>query len=262
MIKERFDKSNSNFDRMKSHFDQQDERLDGLMEKARETRQRLTGLEQDTRESCLVTEADVPTGEKTRKRAEDAAADQAKDGDNCPAKRGHTGPTSSTSFGMTAEPPALSRRDDVLVNKGAEVPKSHLPPMEVRILPSAIGGLLPAGTGPTVMRTIFLRPLFSWNLSEETKKSNSRINNRLASYCWKRVIQTKSRQTLMFNRGGFKDRLRACPFLGGWHVLLCEEVFVGYRMVSEAGEVFGSWMTWNIISERGTSDSLCRTYCG
>ena len=72
-----------------------------------------------------------------------------------------SGPTSSTSFGMTTKLPALPCRDYILVDKSAEAPKPHLPPVEVRILPSAASGLLPAGTASTAMRTIFPRPLYS-----------------------------------------------------------------------------------------------------
>ena len=121
----------------------------------------LADLELDAQQSRLATDADVPTDKKIRKGAEDAAADQAKHGDSCYAKRVHADPTSSTSFGMTAEPPVLSRRDDVLVNKGTEAPKRHFPLVEVRMLPSAAGGLLPTGTVSTVMRTIFTRLFFS-----------------------------------------------------------------------------------------------------
>ena len=61
-------------------------------------------------------EADVTADTKARKRTEDAAADRAKYGDSYYAKRVDAGPTSSTSFGMQAEPPALPLRDDSLVN--------------------------------------------------------------------------------------------------------------------------------------------------
>ena len=37
-------------------------------------------------------------------------------------------------------------------------------------------------------------------------------------------------QTLMFDPGGFKSRLRACPFLGTWRALLCGKVFVWERL--------------------------------
>ena len=40
------------------------------------------------------------------------------------------------------------------------------------------------------------------------------------------VYTNKLRQTLVFDPGGSKGRLRACPFLGTWRALLCEEVHV------------------------------------
>ena len=62
--------------RMKSHFDE-------LTEKIIETRHRSASLEQDARQPRLATEVDLPTGTKTRKRTEGAAAAvQAKHGDS------------------------------------------------------------------------------------------------------------------------------------------------------------------------------------
>ena len=144
-------------------------------------------------------EVDVPNDKKTRKRTEDTAADQAKHGDICSAKRVDTDPTSSTSFGMTAEPSAVPHRDDILVDKSTAAPKPCLSPVEMRKLTTA-GGLLPAGTASTARRTIFPR---------QTKKSNSRTNIQLATPGW------KSMQTMVFDPGGSTDRLRACPFVGG-----------------------------------------------
>ena len=74
MIKERFDRSDSNMDKMTSLFGRSDRKLDELTEKMRATRQRLAGLEQDTRQPRLAMEADVPTDTKTCKRTENAAA--------------------------------------------------------------------------------------------------------------------------------------------------------------------------------------------
>ena len=51
------------------------------------TDQYLAGAEHDARQPRFATEADVETDKKTRKRAEDAAADQAKHGDSRSAKR-------------------------------------------------------------------------------------------------------------------------------------------------------------------------------
>ena len=147
------------------YFDELEKNLDRISDITnmllRATAQRLAGAEHDARQSCLATESDVKPDTKTCKRAEDAESDQAKNGDSCSAKTVDAGRTNSTSFGMTVEPPALPRRDDVLVDKGAEAPKPHLPPVEVRMLPSAAGGLLPAGTALTAMSTTFPRPFFS-----------------------------------------------------------------------------------------------------
>ena len=67
---------------IKELFVKSDRKSDELTEKMRAVRQRLAGLEQDARHPRLATEADVPTDTKTRKRTEDAAADQAKHGDS------------------------------------------------------------------------------------------------------------------------------------------------------------------------------------
>ena len=99
-------------------------------EKIRESRQRLAGLEQNTQQRCLAMGTDVKVNTKTRKRAEDAAAGQAKHGDSCFAKRVQVSPTSSTSFGMKAELPALLRRGDIFVKKGATAPKPRPSPLE------------------------------------------------------------------------------------------------------------------------------------
>ena len=181
---------------IKSHFDQQDEKLDELMGMTRGTRQRLAGLEQDARQPRLATKkVDVPTNIKTRKRAGDAAADQAKHGDTCSTKKIDPDLICLTSFGDdSTEPPALSYcRNDALLDKGAVAPKPFLSLLaEMRTL-TVTSGLLPVGTVSTAMMTIFPRPLFSWSLGEETKKSNSRKNNQPAPPCWWRVIQMKSR---------------------------------------------------------------------
>ena len=179
--------------------------------------------------------ADAKTDKKTRERTEGAAAAvQTKHWDSCSVKRVQAGPKSSTSFGIKAEPPALPRRDDVSVNVGAPAPKSCLSPFEMRT-PTAAGGLLPAGTTSTAMRTTFDQPP-CWFFP--TKEINLRtsiqypsyyssfwwINNRLAAPSFRRVIETNSRQILASDPGGSTGRLRACPFLGTWRALLCGEV--------------------------------------
>ena len=123
---------------IKERFDRSDKKFDELNENTRETNQRFADPEHDARQLRLATEADVPTDKKTRKRAEDAAADQAKHGHSCSAKRIDTGSTSAINFGMESEPPALPR-NEVLVDKGAEDPKPRLSPVETRMLIAAGG---------------------------------------------------------------------------------------------------------------------------
>ena len=65
MCKERFDRVDKNLDK----------KLDELIEKMRETKQRLADLELEARQPRLVMEADVIPDTKIRKRTEDAAAD-------------------------------------------------------------------------------------------------------------------------------------------------------------------------------------------
>ena len=102
-----------------------DKAFDGLTENMRRENQRLAGPKQEARQPRLAMEAGVPTVTKTRNYMEDAAV-QAKHGDSCSAKRVQAGPSSSTSFGMKSEPPALPRRNDFLLNKGAAAPKPCL----------------------------------------------------------------------------------------------------------------------------------------
>ena len=91
-------------------------------------------------------------------------------------KRVQADPKSSINFVMKAEPPALPRWDDVLVDKGAAALKPCPSPMEMHT-PTVAGGLLPAGIASSAMRIIFYRPLPSWTLGEEAKEKTSRTNN-------------------------------------------------------------------------------------
>ena len=125
MIKDGFNKLDSNLDRIKSLFDESDSKLDELMENMRCTRQRLVGLEHEARQPRLAMEADVKPDTKPCKRADDATADQGKINDSCSVKRVHARPTSSTNFVMPVELLALPGRDDFLVAKGTEVPKPY-----------------------------------------------------------------------------------------------------------------------------------------
>ena len=94
--------------------------LEEFKEDMRRVNQRLASLEQNARQSRLAMKVYVTADKKACERTVGAAAAvQAKHGDSCSAKRVHAGPTSSTSLGMKAEPPALPRRDDVMVDMGS-----------------------------------------------------------------------------------------------------------------------------------------------
>ena len=118
---------------VKKCFDESGRKLDELTE-MRATKQCLAGLEEVARQPRLATEADVRVDKKIRKRMDKAAADHVRHEDRCSTKRVQAGPTSSTSFGMKAEPPAPSRRDTILVNKGPVAPKLCRSSVKVRTL--------------------------------------------------------------------------------------------------------------------------------
>ena len=164
----------------------------------------------------LATEAHVSTDKNTRKHAEDAAADQAKHGDSCSAKRVDTGPSMClASFGDdSTEPPVLLRcRDDAMVDKGAAALKPYFSPVKMRML-AGTGGLIPAGTAFTATRTIF-HQLHLWfcPAEEMSFRTSIQYTTKYYSSFWK-VLETKAGQTLMFDPGGCAGRLRGCPFLG------------------------------------------------
>ena len=83
----------------------------------------------------------------------------------------------------------------------------------------------PAKTS-TATRITFYQPRLRFCSTEKTNSESTSaqcasyyssswwINNQLLASSWWRVIQTKSMQTLIFDPGGFKSRLRACPFFG------------------------------------------------
>ena len=169
---------------------------------------------------------------------------------------------SLASFGMIAEPLLLDLEKclaDALVNKDAETPKSHLPPVEVRMLFSATDGLLSASTASITMSAIFPRPPLSWSICE-AKMRTSRTNlNQLAPSCWRKVIETKSGQTLVFGPGGCTCRQRACPFLGGRRALIRGGFVWDAAMVSETEALFVGRRTSTSFSNRRTSDFVRRT---
>ena len=200
LFEERLDRQ---LNQIKSHFDEHTEKM-------RETRQRSAGFEHDARQPRLAMEVDVRSDTKTRKRTEDVMADQAKHGDNFCAKRVDAGPpmrlTSGDDF---AEPPALSCRDDAMVDKGAPAPKPCLSPVDMRTL-TATGGLLLAGTASTATMAIF-HQLPLWFCPTEDMNSRTSIQYVTTYYSsfWK-VLKTKARQTLMFDPGDCTDHLRVC----------------------------------------------------
>ena len=130
-------------------------------------------------------------------------------GDNFSARQVEPGPkTTSTRFGMKAEPPALPCRDGVVVEKRAAAPKSCLPSLEMRS-PTAAGGLLPTGKISTATKTTCNKsPLWPYSTQKANSKetnvwtstlpawyddSSFRTNKLLAAPSCRRDIETKSR---------------------------------------------------------------------
>ena len=145
-------------------------------------------------------ETDGPANTKTRERTEGAAtAVQAMHGDSFSTCWIDPGPiTNSTSFGMTAEPPALPCRDDVVVEGDDAAPKSCLPSLEMRTT-TAAGGLLPTGKTSTATETPFNEPLLLQFYSEANCKKtstpyvshDSSVWNLLAASSCRKIIETK-----------------------------------------------------------------------
>ena len=117
---------------MISHFEEKMDELSDVMN------QHFTRLEHGARQPRLATEADgqqADTKTRTRERTEGAATAAHEMRGNCfSTRRVEPGPTtSSTSFGVKVEPPAL-----VVVESGLAAPKSCLPFKEMHS-PSAAG---------------------------------------------------------------------------------------------------------------------------
>ena len=218
-----------------SRFDQQEKKLDEIMKMTRGKSQREASLEHDVRQPRLAMEADGPAVTKTHERTEGAAtALQAMHGDSCTAQDIQDGPKTSTSFGVKAEPPDLSCREDVLVENGAASPKSCLPSSDMRS-PTAAGGLLPTREASTATRTTFNQSRFRFYSIEETdSKTNSRTRILYVSHHssflpaaipagWSsRQNQEKIGCSILTVQG----RLPAYPFLGSCRALLYGEVHV------------------------------------
>ena len=161
-------------------------------------------------------------------------------GDSFSARRVDPGPkTKSISFDMKVEPAALPCRDNVVVEDCTVAPKSCLPSLEMRS-PTAAGGLLPSGKTSTATKTTFHKsPLLLYATEEGNSKtrnlwtstppawyddSSFRRSKLFSAPSCQRVIETISRQNRTFDPGGSQGRLRACPFMGTWHALICGEV--------------------------------------
>ena len=178
--------------------------------------QRVARLEHDAREPRLAMEVDGPADTKTRERTKGAAkAVQAKHGDSCTAQRVQDGPKTSTCFGVMAEPPDLSYRDDVLVENGAAAPKSCFPLLEMSS-PTAAGGFLPTGEASVLTRTTFNQPPLRLYSTEETNSNKTSTQDvSYDSSFWRnypfvvpscrRVIETKSMHNTMFDPGGSRS---------------------------------------------------------
>ena len=94
-------------------------------------------------------------------------------GDSFTARRVEPGPnTSSTSFGVKDEPPALPCRDDVVVESGDAAPQSCLPSVEMRSS-TAAGGLVSTGETSTAETTVNKRLLQFYSTEEEDSKKEN-----------------------------------------------------------------------------------------
>ena len=170
-------------------------------------------------------EADVEPDTTIRKCTEVAAANRVRNGDNSSAQV-NPDPMCLTSFGDdSTKSLVLSHRDDALVDKGA-APKPCVAPVKMRTL-TATDGLVLAGKASSATRINFHQPPLCFCPMEEINLKTSIQHATTHSSFWKlKVVQTKTRQTLVFGSGGFTDYQRACSFLGGSRALLCGEVSV------------------------------------
>ena len=189
------------------------EKLTGVIER---NNQCLAGMQHQAQQLRLVAEADIKQDTKTRKRMEGAAADAENNG-NISSVQVDDDPMHLTRFGNQefTEPPQASVKniDDALVDKRAEAPKPHLPPVVVRIL--APCGLRHAGSVCATLKIMFLPHPLPWNFSEMIEKmifSTMKANHAFAKYnnFWhSKVIKRKSTQNLVFDPGGCSDDIRS-----------------------------------------------------
>ena len=164
----------------------------------------------------------MPSDTKNRNRMEDVAADRMISRDTLPANQVDPDQMCLTCFGddFTGPPALPCLENDALVDNGVAAPKPCLSPVEMRTR-TAAGGLLPTGNASNATRTIYYRPRLRFCPTEETNSERTSIkyasyyssfwwiNNQLAAPFWRRIIETKSRQTLIFDPGGSTGRLRA-----------------------------------------------------
>ena len=150
--------------------------------------------------------ADVPEDKKTRESTEGFVQD-GRLGD-ISSDRVHD-PMRLTSFGDQdyTKPPALPCRDNALVNQGQEMAKPCLSPVEIRKSTPA-GSSLHAGAASTnkAQGTNFPPQLLPWSFRETSEEKNiCTTRQTFAKYnrSWHpKVIDTKSRQNMVFDPGG------------------------------------------------------------
>ena len=193
--------------------------LEGIATEAGKRIFTMPKLQHQAHQPRLAMKADVQEDNKTRESAEDFAQD-GRLGD-ISSDRVHD-PVRLTSFGDQdyTEPPALPCRDDALVNQGPEVAKPCLSPVEMRKSTSA-GSLLNAGAASTIITqgTNFPPQLLPWSFRETNEEKNvCTTRQTFAKYnrSWHpKVIETKSRQSVVFDPGGLSGCLCGCPFWEG-----------------------------------------------
>ena len=240
-----------------------DKAFDKSTEMMKRANKRLAGPEQEAQQSRLATEADVTSEKKTRERPEGAAAAvQAKHGVRCSAKRVQAGPTSSTSTGMKAEPPALPPRDSVLVNIGAAAPKPCLSPVEMPTL-TVTDSLLPTGKTSTATTTIFHQLPFWFCLIKEVTSRISQYATDYSSFWKLKVLDTIEANSGFRSRRLYRSPTRLSVLGSVAHVSLKEGFSSGRRMVPKAAALFGKWMTRSRhLAGEAQTNHLRRAYCG
>ena len=189
--------------------------LEEIATEAEEKRITQPELQHRAHQSRLAMKTDVQEDKKTRESTEDFAQD-GRLGD-ITSDRVHD-PMRLTSFGDKdyTELPALPCRDDALVNQGHEVAKPCLSPVEIRKSTSSAGSLLDAGaTSITkIQGTNFPPQLLPWSFCETSEEKNISTRQTFAKYnrSWHpKVIETKSRQNMVFDPGGLPGYLCGCP---------------------------------------------------